>query len=327
MNQQSRFSLADVLLVLATLVFGFVCFLGANFLNIDNDSVWGMPHITGCIVMAVFCSLTLFVTAYGAKLLKRTNRNFKASFIWEIILLLLFILFAVFFAMKTSPFPHYFTVTAQKSEILNKLQASITQAGNMFAEYERYAENREKLYKEKLKSVVAAKSVNPTEYDEYGFDGSTDVPDTAKINSKTFSLHADLFPTNYSDTSSNNGIKELAIEWLQDAEYVTSTWKPIGIVDVVNNIEENSNKWRNELVELSEARGQGEKAIDFEYELMFDDVKTHFTKFSDPAVLSIGLTVLAYLLMLFSWLVTKRSTRFPGLKYLFSARESSENEL
>jgi hypothetical protein len=33
---QSKFSLADVIGMLAALAFGFVSFMGANFLNIDN---------------------------------------------------------------------------------------------------------------------------------------------------------------------------------------------------------------------------------------------------------------------------------------------------
>jgi hypothetical protein len=306
---QSKFSLADVLTVLAALVFGFVSFLGANFLNIGNDSVWGMPNATGCVVIAVFVTLSLFGTAFVAKLLKRTSRNFKTCFVWEVILLFLFVLSAVFFASEGSPFAHYFTVTEQKLEINGKLQASITQAENMFAEYENYADNREELYKQKLQSVVAAKGINPTEYARYGFDGASGVSDASQIDTKMFTIHADLFPTNYSDTIAGNGIKEIATEWLQEAKNTTGSWKPIGIVDVVNDIEQNSTAWLNTLVTLSKAPKQDEPAPDFEYNLSFDDVKTHFTKFESPSPLSIGLAVLAYALMLLSWFVTKRNTK------------------
>ena len=308
---QSKFSLADVLTVLAAIVFGFVSFLGANFLNINNDKVWGMSHTTGCVAMATLITVLLFVTAYGAKVLKRTSQNFKTCFVCEMILLLLFVLFAIFFASKTSPFPHYFTVTEQKSDINSKLQISITQAENMFTAYENYADIRENLYKNKLKSVVAAKNINPSEYTEYGFENNS-VSDASQIDAKMFSVHADLFPTNYSDTISNNGIKEVATSWLQDAKNTTSSWKPIGVVSVVNNIEKNSNEWLTTLISLSQVREQGEQATDFGYPLSFDDVKTHFTKLRTPSVLAIGLAILAYVLMLLSWFVTKRSTRATG---------------
>jgi hypothetical protein len=323
---QNKFSLADVLLVLATIAFGFAFFLGANFLNIGNDKVWGMPHTTGCIVMALFCTVLLFATSFGAKLLKRTSRSFKTCFVAEAILLMLFVSFAVFFTTKTSPFTHYFTVTAQKLEINNKLQTSIRQAENMFAGYESYAYNRENLYKNRLISLVAAKGINPNQFEAFGFQNNG-ISDDKQIENKLFTVHADLFPTNYSNTSANNGIKEVATEWLQNAKNITSSWKPIGVVGVVKDIEKNSSHWLNTLVKLSQVREQGEQATDFEYSLSFEAVKTHFTKLARPTGLSLGLAVLAYVLMLLSWLVTKRSTRFPGLIFLFGLGKSSINEL
>jgi hypothetical protein len=323
---QTKFSVADVLTVLVALVFGFVCFMGANFLNINNYTVWGMSHTTGCIVMAVVCSVLLFATAIGAKLLKRTSRNFKTCFVGEIILLMLFVLFAVFFTTKTSPFTHFFAVTAQKSLINSKLQASITQAENMFAAYESYAEKRKNLYKNKLKSVAVAEIIDPLTYKVYGFQNNG-VPNDKQIEIKMFTVHADLFPTNYSDPTSKNGIKEVATTWLQNAKNTTNSWKPIGIVGVVNDIETNSTTWLDALFTLSQVREQGEEATDFKYPLSFENVKTHFTKIEIPALLSIGLAVLAYLLMLLSWYITKRSTRFPGLKILFATRKTMDNEL
>jgi hypothetical protein len=317
---RSKFSLADVLTVLTALAFGFVCFLGANFLNIRDEIVWNMPRTTGCIVIAVFIVTLLFITAFGAKLLKRTSRNFKTCFVWEVILLVFFVLFAVFFATKTSPFPHYFTVTEQKSEINRKLQEGIAQAENMFAAYENYARDRKYLYKSKLHSVTAAKNIDPWEYAAYGFKNNN-IADSIQIETKIFALEADLFPTNYYET------KEVATAWLKDAKNITSSWKPIGIVGIVNDIEDNSKKWLKELINLSQVHEDGEQITDFEYTLSFSYVKTHFAKFGNPTWLTIGLTLLAYMLMLLSWFVTKRSTKFPGWKFLFGSGKSSNNEL
>jgi len=324
---QSKFSLADVLTLLSALAFGFVCFLGANFLNINNEKVWGMSHTTGCVVIAVVCALLLFSTAFGAKLLKRTSHNFKTRFVWEVFLLTLFVLFAVFFATKNSPFPHYFTVTAQKSEINSKLQTSITQAENMFAAYESYAEIRANLYKETLKRVVAAKGGNEEEYAAYGFQNNG-ISDDKQIDTKMLTMQYDLFPSNYSDPVARNGIKEIATKWLQDAKNTTSSWKPIGIVSVVNDIETNSNEWLETLVTFSKVREQGEQdTTDFEYPPLFENVKTHFTKLGSPTPLSIGLSVLAYLLMMLSWFVTKRSTKSNyGFRALLRALFSKKHQ-
>jgi len=306
---QSKFSLADVLAMLAALAFGFVCFMGANFLNINNDKVWGMPHTIGCIVMALIIALLLFGTAFGAKLLKRISSNFKTCFVLEVVLLGLFVLLAVFFVTKTSPFPHYFTVTAQKSEINSKLQTSITQAGNMFVKYEAYAGSRENLYENTLKRVAGSQKGDPKAYTDFGFVVNSGIPDALQIKTKMFTVHADLFPTNYSDTIDGSGIKEVASKWLQDAKNTTSSWKPIGIVGVVNDVEKNSNYWLNTLVTLSQVREQGEQADDFGYSLSFDDVKTHFITLGSPTGLANGLAVLAYVLMLLSYIFAIRSTK------------------
>ncbi|MBU0490049.1 MAG: hypothetical protein KKD31_19085 [Bacteroidetes bacterium] len=324
---QSKFSLADVLTVLSAISFGFVCFLGANFLNIDSEKVWGMSHTTGCIMIALFCSLLLFTTSYGAKRLKRTDRNFKTSFIAEVILLFLFAIFAVLFAMRGSPFPHYFSVTAQKSEINNKLQAGITQAEKMFEAYESYAENRKIRYRNTLQTVIAGEGNNPDTLANYGFRPTKQEPGDSQIVFKMLTIQYDLFPTNYSDSVANNGIKEIAKGWLQEAKSTTSSWKPIGIVNVVNAIEKNTNDWLNTLVSFSTIREVGEQAMDFNYQLSFADVKMHFFKTESPSALSYGLSLLAYLLMLLSWAVAKRSTRFPGLKLLFGMGKSRDNEL
>jgi hypothetical protein len=312
---QSNFSLADVLTLLAALAFGFVCFLGANFFTLGDTGQ--------SIILASMIAVLLGGLAFGAKLLKRTSRNFKSYFVLEIILLVAFIGLAFLFA--NSPFPHYFTVSDKKADIQSKLTASITQAENMFAEYEQYAAKRETVYKSKLRSVATAKSVNPTEYAEYGFVNN--VATETQIENKMFSLHVDLFPTNYSDTVAHNGIKEVAAKWLRGAKNDTNGWRPIGIVAVVNEVEQNSQEWLKTLVTLSQVREKGEKAEDFTYSLSFDDVKTAFKTLGKPTPLTIGLAALAYVLMLLSWFVTKRHTRFPGLRILFGMSRARSNEL
>lgn len=289
---QSKFSLADVLTLLAALAFGFVCFLGTNFFTLGNTSQ--------SIILAVIIAILLSGTALGAKLLKRTSRNFKTGFVWEMILLVLFTGLTVFFAY--SPFPHYFVVSGQKTEIQSKLTASIAQAESMFEEYEHYAENRESLYKSKLRSVAVAKSINPSEYTEYGFENNG-VTDEKQIENKMFTVHADLFPSNFEEMKKNNSA------WLADSKNIVDQWKPIGIVGVVNAVEQNSKDWLEQLKQLSSIREKGEQTEDFTYNLSFDDIKKYFTTLGMPSGLSLGLSVVAYLLMSLSYWISKRNTK------------------
>lgn len=296
--KQSKFSLADVLTVLTALAFGFVCFLGINFYTLGDTSQ--------SFKLASLITILLAGTALLAKILKRTNRHFKTYLFFEILTLVVFTGLMTFFAY--SPFPHYFNVSSNKKEIQDKLHLGITQAGKMFSEYERYAANRENLYKAKLQSVVAAKKTNPQAYKAYGFQKGS-VSDGKQMDNKMFTLHADLFPTNYSDNVKHNGLKEVATRWLEEAKNTTNSWKPIGVVSVVNDVEQNSINWLNQLDSISSIRENGEQAIDFEYKLSFNDVKTHFSTLTKPNPLSIGLAVGAYLLMLLSYLISSRSSK------------------
>lgn len=298
MNKTQTFSLADLIALLAAVAFGFGCFLSANFYTLGNTKQ--------SLVLALIITVLLSATALGGKKLKHTTHNFKTCFVGEMVLLALFTVLIIIFGY--SPFPHYFAVSGQKAEIQSKLTTGIDQVSNMFSEYEKYAENRKNLYQSKLNSVVAAKSINPSEYVAYGFQ-SNSVPDRKQIENKMFTVHADLFPSNYSDSINNNGIKEAAMIWLSDAQRVVENWKPIGIVGVVNQVEQNAYQWRGMLVALSGIRENGEQAADFAYELSFEDTKQHFTTMGTPTPLSVGLVVGAYILMLLSYFITKRSTK------------------
>lgn len=296
--KQSKFSLADLLTVLTALAFGFICFLGKNFATLGNTSV--------SITWGVVITVSLAGTAFIAKFLKRTSRNFKTNFIIEIVVLLLFTGLTVAFAY--SPFPHYFNVSAKKTEIQKKLQTSITQAENMFTEYKQYAEDRTSFYKDQLNAVVAAKRIRPNDYASCGFELGN-VSDDKQIANKMFTIHTLLFPPNYSDSISKKGIKEVATAWLLKAKTRTNSWKP-GIVHVVNEIDKNSEVWKNQLIGFSQQVNINcHKYNSFSYRPTLTDVKTYFITPGKLTPLSISLAMGAYLLMLLSYLISKRSSK------------------
>jgi len=293
--KQSKFSLADVLTMLAALTFGFVCFLGKNYSTLGD--------VSNSIIWATFIALLLGGFAMGAKILKRTYKNFDICFIFERICLVLFTILTGVFAYYT--FPHFFVVWEGKEEIQHKLTTNIVQAENMFKEYESYVENRKKLYERKLIDIVDSKEINPSEYTECGF-GNNDVNDTKQIGTKMFDINADLFPSNYTE------MKQIDSTWLSDARNIVSNWKPIGIIDVVKEVELNSNGWLAQLIEFSTVREKCEQVKqvnNFAYKLEFDNVKKYFTASGGPTLLSIGFTILLYVLMLLPYIFSRRSSK------------------
>lgn len=292
---QSKFSLADLITLLAAFAFGFICFLGANFYTLGDTKQ--------SIVLAVIISVSLSITALGAKWLKRTKSNFKTCFIFEIVLLVFFTTLTAYFTY--SPFSHYFVVSEQKTKIQSDLNASITQAKNMFSEYKSYANDRETQYETKLKSVVKTKTVDQNTYDAFGFL-KNGVSNQQQIEDKMFMMHSDLFPSNF------DNMKKDAIDWLDHSKGSVNNWRPIGVVDVVKNVEQNSKDWLKELVQLSEIQEFREEREKFEYPMPISNVKKYFTSLGKPTALSVGLAFVTYLLMLYSWFITKRDRKRMG---------------
>lgn len=289
---QSKFSLADLLTVLGTLGFGFFCFLSLNFLSLGK--------IVPSILWAAVLALILGGLAFGAKLLKKTSRNFKTCIIWEWILLFLFVVVAF---VAISPFSHYFTVLDQKADIQSRVTSTITQAEGMFADYENYANNRMNIYKSRLNSVVAARSVNPSEYRNYGFVDGTD--DITQVENKMFTLRVQLYPSNYEE------MKKADYTWLVKVKNIVgNSWKfTFGIVEVVNNVESNITSRKNEIKQFSQFRALGEKASDFDYSLTFDDVTDKITELGSFTIVSIAIAISLYVLMWLPWSIQDRSTK------------------
>lgn len=292
---QSKFPLAVVINILTAFSFGYVCFLGANFYTLGETRK--------SIILAAIVTFLLIATSLGAKILKQTNRNFKSCFIWEIIFLILFTLITAYFTYF--PFSHYFVVSENETEIKSKLNTSITQAENMFAKYETYVNERKVQYENNLNSAILTKDVNDTDFVKYGFVKNS-IPYDSQIKNKMRTIGFDLLPSNF------KGIKSENSDWLANSRNDVNDWKPIGLVEVIKNLEQNSKKWNAELVKISKIRETGETAEDFKYSLSFNDVITYFTALEKPSTFSIVVAIIGYLLMLLSWFITKRDSRGNG---------------
>jgi hypothetical protein len=296
----SKFSLADVLTVLTAVSYGYICFLGQNFLTMGNTFK--------SIIVALIITVALTCTAFAAKLLKRTSHQNKTSFILEGGAILLFSILMVFFSYYS--FPHYFNVTERKEEIQSELQKSITQAEDMFNEYEAYVQRRVGRYQENLQNTITFG--NPEELRKYRFIDPNQMPFNRQVAHKIKNLKDELFPSHYSDTVNKKGIKEAATLWLERAHNFTEKWRPIGIVNIVNDVEVNSNNWLTQLITFSQVREDGVNDV-FPYSLKVWEVKTYFTESGGPTRLSFALSAAAYLLMLFSWIIAKRHSRGAGM--------------
>ena len=305
---KSKFSLADLMTVLSTVTFGFFCFLSLNFLSLGET----VPSIMWSAVIA----LILGGLAFGAKLLKKTSINFKTCIISEGIFLLLFAIIAI---LAIVPFSHYFSVSTKKEDIQQKLSANISKADSLFTKYESLANSRLFFYKATLSSVVNNKGGAPNKYHlQFGFvDG---IDDKIQIDHKVLILKTKLYPPNYQN------MKQVDSTWLSNAKNTIEEWRPIGVVNLVNTIETNVTSWKNILIQNYSFKVDGASG-DFDYPVSFQNTRDEFVSKSSPTMLSVLYAIGLYLLMLMSYFITKRHTRYPGLKVIFGTSETQENEL
>jgi len=293
---KSKFSLADLLTVLGAALFGFFCFLSLNYLSFGET----LRSIIGALIIALIVGGLAFIV----KLLKTTNGNFKTRIIWEWVFL---VLFAVAAFVAVIPFSHYFSVLDQKEEIQSKVSANIDQAEGMFNKYEDYCTNRLNIYHRFLQSVVAGKRVNQSLYRRLGF--GKNISDAEQIDNKMFTLHAKLYPSNY---EGKDGTKQVATTWLDNAKNTLESKMAFtfGIVTVIKSSQTNFTKWKDELIQNASFRAQSETANDFEFPLTFTDVTDKFTKLNRTATTNSTLyALLLYVVMLTSYIVSKRSTK------------------
>lgn len=310
---QSKFSLADVFSVLAAMTFGFVCFLSINFLTLGDT--------TSAAVIASIIAFILGGLALGAKLLKRTRKNFKTSLFFELFFLLCFSAVAFILVL---PFSHFFSVYDKKEEIQEKLLSNFTVSNNIYTKYESYANNRIELYESLLKAVVQGELVNQDEFKKYDFEPGVDI--NTQVENKMFTLKAKLYPPNYMELKNN------FISWLSESKGNIEIWSPIAIINVLNAVKNEINSKNDQLQDLSKFCAKGELLCnEFSFPIFLEDVSKTFSTLGSSTPLSILFAVVLYILILFSYFITTRPIGplsvdfFSGLKVLFFPSKKSDN--
>jgi hypothetical protein len=285
-----KFTLADVIGLVAVLAFGFTCFLGSYLSNLGNMSF--------CIVEAGIISAVLWGLSFTLKQLKKTKRRFLACKIWEGVVLVLFmgVAFITFFA-----FSSWFAIAKHKTEIVSKTVENVDQIKNMFSAYDTYAQARVKSYKEQLQTVIRGKNANEKSYEKMGFKKASGDSDEVQRDRFVKVLESNLRPAEYDVLKTN------ALEWLEQSRQKIDVWRPLALVNIVGTLEKQANEWESRLKEFSAGMQMEEKAEPFGYAFSFDEVTAYFTEIALADCFSfqaIVLALLAYACMLLSWIIT-----------------------
>lgn len=295
---QSNFSLADLISLLVGIVFGFMCFLGANFYTYGDTNL--------SIGIAVIISLLMVGTSMGAIRLKRTNKNFKTRKVWEILMVILFTCFTAAFTYFV--FSHYFVVIDKKDEIQTKLTTNLNQVDSLYKLYQDNYERRKDNYESALKSAVLNFELgnNSAPYYALGFIPNRNSSNQSQIRSFLNEFQRDLFPDNFNSIMKKDSI------YVSNSRGIISNWKqkPIGTFEVIKNLNAKIQDTKSKLINLSEqVKAYNKYGPGFNPTTSIGDVEKLFTTTSQPSMLSLCLGFIVWLLMLLSYFTSRRSTK------------------
>ena len=302
---KSRITISAVLTLIGVLIFGLISFFGTMYLQSGNLKM--------SILYPALYSFGLLLTIVLATYFKSQRFNFQKNSLRELIFILLYIVISVF---SVKGFVHFFTVQERKKEIATKIEENISNVENMFVQYEERVNERVLAFDGFLDATIAGK--NQPLYLKYFVVGGPD--ETYQKNNKINSFKDDLKPAEY-DT-----MKFLAFEWLKKSKQTILDIKPIGIIDVLNNFDSNSNKWYAKIKEYDKTVNTfTDEAVTppFNYNLNFTSVNDELTIQKAPTLKSIIYLLLTHLLILFVYLLAIRDGRSLGFMQSIFSKENN----
>ncbi len=302
MNEQLKFSWGHVIAYLALIFISFVSFDGVVYYTNGDFRKAG-------IVMVVI-DVLLFLFFIGPQILKATERKFSVKIWFERSLLFLS---PFVFAVLMIPFFHFWTVYGRGTEIENGFSRAISDAKNIFPEYEQYCASRIESFSTHLSSNAAKRKIR-AELAEDKFPAE-DV-DVVR-NSMLKTLRLQLLSSNYYN------LRNAACTWIDDNNKGVSTFN----VFIFGNIREISSAikgWNGQLDNFSKKTLSNEKYADSqprsfsEYQTLrnlndalasLDSLTKSFTAWKLPETLPIALAVVLYLALLAPYFLQDRHTK------------------
>jgi hypothetical protein len=251
---------------------------------------------------------------------KKSRFKFQKNAFKELIFILIYIILAM---ISFKGFTHFFTVQERKGEISTKIESDINSVKNMFTEYEKKVDTRMLGFSGFLDATIAGKNTNQPLYLSYFQIGGPD--EMFQKNSKLNFFKDDIKPAEY-DT-----MKLLALDWLNKSQQTILDIKPLGIFDVINNFEKNSNEWYQKIQQYDKTINTFKHEAQqepFVYNLNFTSINEELTKQQAPNVISIIVLLIIHFLILVTYLLSMRDGKSPGfLKSLTLNEKESLGDL
>lgn len=319
MNKKLKFSWGHIIAFLALIFISYVAFMGDFYKN-GGD-------FKGSLIKVLIILTALLVTFIGAQIIKGTDVKFKRSIIIERFLICLT---PIAFIVAIIPINHFWTIYNQKDQIEELFNNSISNSKEMLLNYDTYTEKRLSNYSKMLDDILLNKSTDRESYTKSGFNGVND--DIRKENYIT-TLQLQLLSQN------SENLKTAATNWINEANQGASVWNAF-LIGNIQQISEAITNWNATLVDyskpiLSNETLRSNEVAPFDsdkssLELSTASLKslTDIYKKSDGiGLMTIVLSPILFMMLLFPYFLQKRNTKANGLYFLLSTNNSKVKDI
>lgn len=278
-NETLKFSWGHIIAFVALIFISYVSFMGITYLT-DGDFLYA-----GLGVLII--NLILIVFFIIPQILKGADEKFSRKIVFERIL---FFAAPIFFIAAMVPYAHFWTVFENRNEIETTFSESIKTTKGMFDSYEVYANNRIKEYDKKL---------------------AQDKTNAVHRSNEVEALRLQIIADNY------NALKESAIKWIDNA-FGATVWN-VFMIGNIKKIEGAIENWNSSLNNFSSKIMSDEPSGVEPFSSSdpsittakgnLNNLRSVYTTMGAPTMLSIGIGLLLYILLLFPYIIQSRNTK------------------
>ena len=298
LNQRLRFSWGHIFAFIAIILVGYTSFVGFTYLTRGN-------FIFGAIGMGVTVLVFIFVFI-TAQQLKASDYKISRKIKWERFLILIS---PLVFAAGMIAMSHFWTVQSQNDIVVSNFNNALNHGKGIFADYEKYADNRISKYDAELTQIIEARESNPELYLQAGF--SPEIERLQKENMVEV-LRLQLYNSNY------DSLKNLAVTWIDKANNGASAYN-VFLLGNTREISQALTNWQKKLQGFTTKKLSNEELVNPVEEFKsnsgtaaakeIDALGQSFTVQKFPTVYAIIFGVFIYFMMIFPYLIQERHSK------------------
>ncbi len=293
LNNRLRFSWSHIIAFIAMIAVSYFTFMGAVYHTGGN-------FIAAAVGLAVV-DFMLILVFIGAQQLKASGTKMRRKILWE---RLLIFSSPIIFAAATVFCQYFWDIRTRQHDILSEFNSALNDAGEMFNEYDSYADDRIEQYESRLDSIQSMHSNDPYVYGKLGFTAGEEQYQRENM---LLTLRTQLFGKRYKT------LRDAAYGWIRDARRGASVWNVfiVGNIDVIRHTiriwdeqlnEFSADRMSNECI-ISEFRSESaQSAIDrisrVEKSLSCSSIR--------PSPAGIAICLVLYIMLLLPYMIQRR---------------------